>query len=109
MIMFIETLTQNGLSLSIKNGLLGVSPKQRLTDDLRDFIQQNKTQILTEVRKAKLDSLLSANNELQEQFNFEVEERAAIMIFDGDETDETKAENIAFETTLGIWVGLFSE
>ncbi len=104
--MFIETLVQNGLSLSIENGLLGVSPKQQLTDDLRNYIRRNKTQILAELRKDQLICLLSENKELQEQFDFEVEERIAIMIFDG-EINSNEAEILAFENTLRTWISLF--
>src|SRR5690554_2077995 len=100
--MLIDTLLQKGLSISIKNGLLGISPKISLTDELRDFIRQNRTQILAEIQKAKLDSLLSGNDELREQFYFEVEERTAIMIFDG-ESNEAEVKALAYQTTLETW------
>lgn len=106
--MITQTLIQNGLTASIKNGLLGVSPKKLLTDDLREFISRNKSQIIIELREAKLNSLLLENDELQEQFNFEVEERTAIMIFDG-EINETEAERLALRNTLENWLSLFGE
>src|SRR5688572_29074146 len=106
--MIIETLIQKGFSLSIKNGLLGVSPKMRITDDLRNYISRNKPQILTELRKDQLICLLAENEDLREQFDFEVEERTAIMIFDG-EINTKGAEISAFETTLGHWISLFCD
>ncbi|HXH68735.1 MAG TPA: hypothetical protein VNI60_00160 [Pyrinomonadaceae bacterium] len=106
--MLTDTLTRNGLEIRVENGLLAVSPKQKLSDSLREFIRLNKQQILAELRKIKLDSLLSENDALSEQFEFEVEERTAIMIFDG-EVEETEANTLAFETTLEIWLSLFGE
>ncbi len=106
--MLTDTLTRNGLEIRVENGLLAVSPKQKLSDSLREFIRLNKQQILAELRKIKLSSLLSENDALRKQFEFEVEERTAIMIFDG-EVEETEANSLAFETKLEIWLSLFGE
>ena len=106
--MLTDTLTRNGLEIRVENGLLAVSPKQKLSDSLREFIRLNKQQILMELRKIKLDFLLSETDALREQFEFEVEERTAIMIFDG-EVEETKANSLALETTIETWLSLFDE
>ena len=76
-------LTEKGLIVSLEDGRLAVSPKTKLTDNLRNFIWEQKEKLVLELRTRKLDSLLSSDSDLREQFEFEIEERTAIMIFDG--------------------------
>ena len=54
-----------------------------------------------------LDELLE-NDELREQFEFEVEERTAIMIFDG-EMLESEAATFARANVERIWLSLFAD
>ncbi|HRH40362.1 MAG TPA: hypothetical protein PKY82_01870 [Pyrinomonadaceae bacterium] len=58
-------------------------------------------------KKSFLESLLLSNSILCEQFNFEVEERTAIMIFD-DGLPESEAINLAHQTTFQVWLELFA-
>jgi hypothetical protein len=104
----VEVLTEKGLNLSVKNGLLAVSPKTRLTDDLREFIRHNKEAIILELQTQNLESLLLSDQELREQFDFEVEERTAILIFDAN-TLEGEAAELARSFTFQTWLGLFTE
>lgn len=103
-----ENLRQKGLTLSLESGRLAVSPKAKLTDDLRNFIRLHKEEIVSELRACKLESLFSANPDLREQFEFEVNERAAIMIFDGG-LPEAEAISLSREDVSKIWFSLFGE
>ena len=103
-----ENLRQKGLTLSLESGRLAVSPKVKLTDDLRSFIRSHKEEIVSELRAGKLESLFSVNPDLQEQFEFEVNERAAIMVFDGG-LSETDAAILSREDVTRIWFSLFGE
>ncbi len=102
----IEVLTEKGLKVSLENGRLAVSPKTKLTDNLRNFIWEQKEKLVLELRTRKLDSLLSSDSDLREQFEFEIEERTAIMIFDGG-LSETEAVKLARENVTEIWFDLF--
>jgi hypothetical protein len=82
----VEILIERGLNLLVEGGKLVVSPKTKLTDGLREFIREHKDILireLLELQTQKLESLFSSAPDLLEQFDFEVEERIAIMIFDG--------------------------
>jgi hypothetical protein len=103
----IEILTENGLMLALESGRLAVTPKTKLTDNLRNFIASNKDRIILELRTRKLESLLSSDPDLREQFEFEVSERIAIMIFDGG-LSESEAVKQAKESTFQIWLNLFA-
>lgn len=104
----IEILQQNGLSISLENGRLKVNPKENLTDKLRALIYANKQKILVELKARNLESLLSGNDEMSEQFDFEVSERTAIMTIDG-KLPEAEAVRLAEKTTFQIWLDLFGE
>jgi hypothetical protein len=104
----IEVLTENGLKISLENGLLAVSPKDLITKDLRDFIRRNKLELVSELKWQNLETLLSTDAEMKEQFEFEVSERIAIMQFDG-ELSEDEACKLARKTTFQMWLSLFGE
>lgn len=104
----IEILNEKGLMLALESGRLAVTPKTKLTDKLRNFIASNKERIISELWVRKLETLLLSRPDLREQFEFEVEERIAIMIFDGG-LSESEAVTLARATTFQIWLNLFAE
>ena len=104
----IEVLIEKGLKVSLKNGSLAVSPKNLITGEVRNFIRQNKPELIAELRRQKLETLFSTNPEMKEQFEFEVLERIAIMTLDG-KVLEIEAIRLANETTFNLWISLFGD
>jgi hypothetical protein len=104
----IEFLTERGFALSLENGRLAVSPKGKLTESLRKFIREQKENLVLQLRRRKLELLLSRNNELREQFAFEIEERISLMVIDG-EISEAESLEVAKESTFQIWLILFGD
>ena len=104
----LEVLTGKGLSVALRKGNLAVSPKVKITEDLRTFIRQNKQEIVSEICNQSLESLFASDDDMRQQFNFEVEERAAIMIFDGSFSEEDAIDQ-AYSLTAQLWFELFCE
>lgn len=104
----IEVLTEKGLKVSLENGLLAVSPKDLITSEVRNFICQNKPELITELKRQKLETLLSTNAEMKEQFEFEVSERIAIMMFDGKSIG-IEVVKLARKVVFQTWLSLFGE
>lgn len=104
----IEVLTEKGLKVSLENDLLAVSPKVLITSDLRDFIRRNKPELISELKRQKLETLFETNAEMKEQFEFEVSERIAIMQYDG-KLSEDEAQKLARKSTFQVWLSLFGE
>jgi hypothetical protein len=77
----VETLQRRGLTIDAKDGNLIVSPRDRITDEIRAYIRQHKAAILEELRREAL----------AESF----EERAAILEFDAN-IPRREAEEAAF-------------
>lgn len=102
----IEVLTEKGLTVRLEKGRLAVSPKTKITDSLRLFITEQKESLIQELQTETLNKLFTQNPDLQEQFEFEIEERTAIMIFDGKLSEEN-AKQLAKETTTDIWLKIF--
>jgi hypothetical protein len=65
----IEQLHHHGLNIEAKDGSLIVSPRDRITDEIREYIRQHKAAILAELEA--------------ESRNENFQERAAILEFDG--------------------------
>ena len=51
--MLTETLIEKGFTVALDGDRLAVTPKTRLTDDLRDFIRSNKSQLISELQSSK--------------------------------------------------------
>lgn len=78
----VETLHHHGLTIDAKNGNLIVSPRDRITDEIRAYIRQHKADILAELQAEALDE------------NFQ--ERAAILEYDAG-LPRQEAEGSAFK------------
>jgi hypothetical protein len=62
--MLTQTLKKRGFNVTVENGRLAVSPKSKLTDDLRDFIRTNKDQLVSELQTGKMKMLLILKTKL---------------------------------------------
>jgi hypothetical protein len=106
--MQVDVLVQNGLKVYLKGDLIAVEPKDKITDSLRSFIRTNRENLVEELRNKQLKSILEANPQLKEQFDFEVEERIAIMTIDG-KLSENEAQELGYQTTADLWINLIVE
>lgn len=68
-----------GLSISLDGDRIKVDNAARLTDGLRALIRKNKPDIIARLSKTNV----AHNNELQQAIREQIEERAAIMEYDG--------------------------
>lgn len=84
-------LMKEGLNLTLVNDTIAVTPQSQLTDSLRNFIRENKAKIVSELQ------------EMKQQFEFEVSERVAIMIFDG-KLSENEAIELSGKNTFQMWL-----
>jgi 1,2-phenylacetyl-CoA epoxidase catalytic subunit len=105
---FIENLVEAGFNFRVSDeNKLFINPINNLSIEAKRFLQENKSEIISELRWRKLEILLMQNDELREQFQFEVAERTAIMIADGN-IPEIEAVTLAEQTTAEMWKDLFS-
>lgn len=75
----LDEINQAGLSLTLEGNLIKVSNPDCLTDDLRNLIRNNKPEIVSQLSKSKS----AQSNELVKDIQEQIEERAAIMEYDG--------------------------
>jgi len=75
----LKEIKQAGLIISLAGDQLKVDNAERLTDRLRSLIRTNKPALVSQLSKTNA----AKANELQNDIREQIEERAAIMEFDG--------------------------
>jgi hypothetical protein len=106
----LSDLRGQDFTVALLEGRLAVKPKERLTDELRFAIREHKVALLLELEfeenETKIKTMLrevSKNEAAWLELEAQIEERAAIMEFDGL-IDHDEANTRAELLTLLTWV-----